>query len=97
MIFRRAKRRIPAFESSISAKNAGILRGVYPERQSEMLRFAQHDSEWAQNDRQWGYPLRVTDIAYQTLAPFRSRVSTDKQPNVEVNRHYYYGPRTNAQ
>ena len=36
--------------------------------QSEMLRFAQHDSERAQNDRQWGYPLRMTDIAYQLPA-----------------------------
>ena len=48
-------------------KNAGILRGVYPERQSEMLRFAQHDSERAQNDRQWGYPPRMTDIAYESI------------------------------
>jgi hypothetical protein len=37
--------------------------------QSEMLRFAQHDSERAQNDRQWGYPLRMTDIAYQLPEP----------------------------
>jgi len=39
----------------IELSNAGILRGVYPER-----------NERAQNDRQWGYPLRMTDIAYQT-------------------------------
>jgi hypothetical protein len=31
---------------------AGMLRAVYPERQTaEILRFAQDDSEWAQHDR----------------------------------------------
>jgi hypothetical protein len=40
-------------------RNAGILRGVYPER-----------SEWAQNDRQWGYPLRMTDCASQAVPHF---------------------------
>jgi hypothetical protein len=30
-----------------------ILREVYPERQSEILRFAQNDSEWAQDDSEW--------------------------------------------
>ena len=30
-----------------------MLREVYPERQSEILRFAQNDSEWAQNDSEW--------------------------------------------
>jgi hypothetical protein len=31
-----------------------ILRGVYLERQSEILRFAQNDSEWARSDRVGG-------------------------------------------
>ena len=43
----------PHLKAQSVRKNAGILRGVYPER-----------SERAQNDRQWGYALRMTDIAY---------------------------------
>ena len=43
----------------IELSNAGILRGVYPER-----------SEWAQNDRRWPFLLQVTNNPYET--PFQN-------------------------
>ena len=40
-----------ALAFSADKQQGEMLRGVYPERQSEILRFAQNDSERAQHDR----------------------------------------------
>ena len=39
-----------SFALSMHRQAAGMLRGVYPERTAEILRFAQDDSERAQHD-----------------------------------------------
>jgi hypothetical protein len=47
------------FAQFILSGQSEILRVVYPERQSEILRFAQNDSEWAQDDSEG---LRMTGV-----------------------------------
>ena len=40
----------PPARAPPGSRQRQILREVYPERQGEILRFAQNDSEWAQDD-----------------------------------------------
>jgi hypothetical protein len=54
------------FPLDVHPEQSEILREVYPERQSEILRSAQNDSERAQNDKQRAGMTNVSKmIAFQ--------------------------------
>jgi hypothetical protein len=69
-------RRISAVVLALSRlqQTAKMLRGVYPERTAEILRYAQDDSEWAQHDS-IQTPAAPAQ-AVQKLACFKSILST---------------------